>query len=117
MSLGAPRHLDAEELLGRETERVLLIDRRHIIEPVEIRDRLQIGFLLDQLFGAAMQKADMRIDAFDHLTVKLEHETQHAMRRRMLRSEIDGEVSRCGCCGRPSHQLRHFARLSPQAAH
>ena len=93
MSWRAARHFDAEELFRREAERVLLIDRRDIIEPVEIRDRLQIGFLLDQLLGAAMQKPDMRIDALDHFAVELEHKPQHAVRRRMLRAEIDGEIS------------------------
>ena len=35
----------------------------------------------------------MRIDAFDDLAVELEHEAQHAVRRRMLRPEIDGEIA------------------------
>ena len=81
---------------------MLLIHRRDIIEPVEIRDRLQIGLLLDQLFGAAMQQADMRIDALDDLAVEFEHQTQHAMRRRMLRPEIDREVSFAGGLGHVS---------------
>jgi hypothetical protein len=42
---------------------MLLVHRRHVIEPVEIRHRLKVGLVLDQLFGAAMQQADMRIDA------------------------------------------------------
>ncbi len=73
---------------------MLLVHRRDIIEPVEIGDRLQIGLVLDQLLGAAMQEPDMRIDALDHLAVELQHQAQHAMRRRMLRPEIDGEVAR-----------------------
>ena len=35
----------------------------------------------------------MRIDALDDLAVELEHEAQHAVRRRMLRPEIDREVA------------------------
>ena len=93
--LRAPRHGEAEQLFRREAERVLLIHRRDIIEPVEIRDRLQIGLLLDQLFGAAMQQADMRIDALDHFAIELEHEAQHAVGRRMLRPEIDREIALC----------------------
>ena len=91
--LRAARHRDAEQLFRREAEGMLLIHRRDIVEPVEIRDRLQIGLLLDQLLGAAMQQADMRIDALDHFAVEFEHETQHAVRRRMLRPEIDGEIA------------------------
>ena len=93
--LAAARHLDAEQPLGRKAERMLLVHRRDIVEPVEIGHRLQIGLGLDQLLGAAMQQADMRIDPFHHLAVQLQHETQHAMRRRMLRTEIDREVAEC----------------------
>ena len=85
-----------QQLLGREAERVLLVHRRDVIEPVEIRDRLQIGLGLDQLLGAAMQQPDMRIDALDDLAVELQHEPQHAVRRRMLRPEVDGEVAEGG---------------------
>ena len=85
--MSAARHLDAEQFFGGETEGVLLVHRRDIVEPVEIRDRLQIGLVLDQLLGAAMQETDMRIDARDHLAVEFQHQTQHAVRRRMLRAE------------------------------
>ena len=91
--LAAARHLDAQQLLDRQAEGMLLVHRRDIIEPVEIGDRLQVGLVLDQLLGAAMQQADMRIDALDDLAVELEHEAQNAVRRRMLRAEIDGEVA------------------------
>ena len=72
---------------------MLLIHRRHVIEAVEIRQRLEVGLVLDQLLGAAMQQPDMRVDALDDLAVELEHEAQHAMRGRMLRAEIDGELA------------------------
>ncbi len=72
---------------------MLLIHRRDVVEPVEIRDRLQIGLVLDQLLGAAMKQADMRIDALDDFAVELQHEAQHAVRRRMLRPEVDREVA------------------------
>ena len=75
---------------------MLLVHRRDVVEAVEIRDRLQVGLLLDQLLGAAMQQADMRIDAFDDFAVELEHQTQHAMRRRVLRPEVDGEIAERG---------------------
>ena len=75
---------------------MLLVHRRDIVEPVEIGQRLQIGLVLDQLLGAAMEQPDMRIDALDHLAVELEHEAQHAVGRRVLRPEIDGEVAVLG---------------------
>ena len=78
--------VDAEQLLDRERVGVLLVHRRDIVEPVEIGHVLQIGARLHQLLGAAMQQADMRIDALDHLAVELQHQAQHAVRRRMLRA-------------------------------
>jgi hypothetical protein len=35
----------------------------------------------------------MRVDALDHLAVQLQHKAQNAVRRRMLRAEIDVEVA------------------------
>src|SRR5262245_24282421 len=90
---GALGHGDADKLLDRERIGVLLVHRRHIVEPVEIGQRLEIGLVLDQLLGAAMEQADMRIDPLDHLAVELEHEPEHAVGGRMLRAEIDGELA------------------------
>ena len=107
--LAAARHLDAEQPLDGEAEGVLLVHRRDVVEPVEIGHRLQIGLVLDQLLGAAMEQADMRIDALDDLAVELEHQAQHAMRRRMLRPEVDVEVADVGF----GHHAFGFAFSSP----
>src|SRR5262249_1783511 len=37
---------DAQKLFRRQAERMLLVHRRDIVKAVEIRDRLQIGFVL-----------------------------------------------------------------------
>jgi hypothetical protein len=50
---------------------MLLVHRRDVVEPVEIRDCLQIGLVLDQLFRAAMEQPNMRVDPLDDLAVKL----------------------------------------------
>src|SRR4029077_9389502 len=91
--LPAPGHRDAEQLLGCQTERVFLVHRRDVIEPVEVGQRLQVGLVLDQLLGPAVQKADVRVDALDDLTVELQYEAQDAVSRRMLGPEIEGEVA------------------------
>src|SRR6267378_7259901 len=75
---------DAKQLFGRQAERMFLVHRRDIVEPVEVGQRLQIGFMLDQLFGAAMEQADMGIDAPDHLTDDTRSETRHAVSHRYL---------------------------------
>src|SRR5260370_33333701 len=76
--LPAPGHRDAEQLLGCQTERVFLVHRRDVIEPVEIGQRLQIGLVLDEILGPTVQKTDMTCDALDDLTVALQYQTQHA---------------------------------------
>jgi hypothetical protein len=91
--LRPPRHLDPDQLFDRQAEGMLLVHRRPVVEPVEIRDRLQVGLVLDQLLGAAVEQADMGVDPRHHLAVELEDQAQHPVRRRMLRSEIDGEVA------------------------
>ena len=91
--LAAARHGDAEQALDRQREGVLLVHRRDVVEPIEIGHVLQVGARLHQLLGAAMQEADMRVDALDDLAVELQHHTQHAVRRRMLRPKVDGEVA------------------------
>ena len=65
---------------------------RAVIEPVEIRDRLRVGLVLDQLLGAAVEQPDMRIDPLDDLAVELHDEAEHAVRGGMLRAEVDRVV-------------------------
>ena len=40
-----------------------------------------------------MQETNMRVNAHDDLAVELEHETQHAVSRRVLGPEIDCEIA------------------------
>ena len=89
--LGAQRHFEAGQLLDRQHEGMLLRQRRDIVEPVEVRQRLGIGLVFDQLLGAAVEQADMGVDPLDHLAVHLHHHAQHAMGRGMLRPEIQGD--------------------------
>ena len=91
--LRAARHAHAEQAFDRQRIGVLLVHRRAIIEPVEIGHVLQIRARLHQLLGAAMQQADMRIDALDHFAVQLQHEAQHAVRGRVLWTEVDREIA------------------------
>ena len=94
--LGALGHLEPEQLLAGEAEGVLLVHRRDVVEAVEVADRLHVGLVLDQLLGAAVQQADVRVDALHDLAVELQHEAQHAVRRRMLGAEVDVEVADFG---------------------
>ena len=91
--LRAYRRLDAQQLLDRADIGVLVTHHRRVIEAIHVRQVLQIRSVLREFFGRAMQQADMGIGALDHLSVHLQHEAQHAVGRRMLRPEIQREIS------------------------
>ena len=91
--LSALWHGHAGKLFHGKRERMLLVHRRDVVAPVEIGNGLQIGLGLDQLLSAAVQEPDMRVDALDDLAVKFQHQPEHAVRRRVLRTEIDVEVA------------------------
>ncbi len=90
--LRAHRHVDAEQLLDRQAVGVLVAHHRHVVEPVHVGQRLDEGLALGELFGRAVQQADVRVGALDHLAVELEHEAQHAVRGRVLRAEVQRVV-------------------------
>ena len=80
---------------------MLLVHRRDVIKPIEISDRLRIGFVLDQLFSAAMEQSNMRIDALYNLAIKFQDEAQNAV---------------CaGCCG-PKFIVKFRLKASAMAA-
>jgi hypothetical protein len=49
--------------------------------------------VLDELLGTAVQQAYMWVDPRDNLTIKLKHQPQHAVRGRMLGTEVDVELA------------------------
>ena len=86
--LRADRRLDAEQLLDREHVSVLVAHHRHVVETIHVADRLVVRLALGELFGRAVQQPDMRVGLLHDLAVHLEHEAQHAVRRRVLRPEV-----------------------------
>jgi hypothetical protein len=98
--------LRAEQLFRREAERVLLVHRRNVVEPIEVPDRLQIGLIFDQFFGSAMEQTDVWIDTLDHLSIKFQHKPKHAVGRRMLGAKIDGEIAEASFWHGESRLLR-----------
>ena len=81
-------HLHAEQLLDRQAVRVLVAHHRDVVEPVHVTDRLVVRLALGELFGRAMQQADVWIRLLHDLAVHLEHQAQYAVGRGMLRTEI-----------------------------
>jgi hypothetical protein len=91
--LRALRDLDAQQLLDCQHVGVLVAHHRHVVEPVHVRHRLDEGLVLGQLLGRAVQQADVRVGALDHLAVELQHQAQHAVRGGMLRPEVQRVVT------------------------
>ncbi len=71
---------------------MFLVLRRDVVQPVEIRNGLGIGLVLDQLFRAPVQQTDMRVRALDHFAVHFQDQAQHAVGRRVLRTEVQVEI-------------------------
>ena len=63
-------YLNTGQLFARLTPRMLLVHRRNVIKPVEIRQVLQIRPAFHQLLGATVQQADMRITTLYNLAVQ-----------------------------------------------
>ena len=84
--------LDPEQPLRAERERDVVAGRVEIILAVGPRDDLIVLPVLADLLEAAVQVADVRDAAHDRLAVELEHQAQHAVRRRMLRPDVDEHV-------------------------
>ena len=91
--LGPVRDFNSRQFFDRQHKGVLLVHWRDIVEAIKIGRVLQIGARLHQFFSAAMQQADMGIDPFNNLTVQFQHQTQNAVRCRVLRAEIDAELA------------------------
>ena len=91
--LRALRDVDPEQTLDGEAVGVLVAHHGHVVETVHVRQRLDVGLVLGELLGRAMQEPDVRVGALDDFAVELEHEAQHAVGRRVLRSKVHGVVA------------------------
>ena len=101
------RH-DAEQALDRKHVGVLVAHHRDVVEPVHVADGLVEGLGLGELLGAPVQQADVRVGLLDDLAIELQHQAQHAVRRRMLRPEVHRVVADLGS----SRQVRILERGS-----
>ena len=91
--LSAHRHIDAEQFFNRHAVGMLVTHHRHVVESIHVRQRLHPGLVLGKLLGSTMQQADVRIGTHDHFAVKLEHHTQHTVRGRVLRAEVQRKIA------------------------
>lgn len=98
--LGAVRNLDIEELLDSKSKALLVGHHGDVVETVKVRESLEIGLVLDQLFRATVQETDVGISANNLLAVDLKNQTQHTVGSGMLGTKVDGVVSDLAALGR-----------------
>src|SRR6185503_447080 len=84
--LSAFGNLEAEQLLTGHHVGEVVAEWIQIIHAVSDHDPLLVLFVLKQLLHSRVEIADIRRGLHNHLTVKHEFETQHAVRRRVLRT-------------------------------
>jgi len=91
--LGAFRDLNIQQLFDGQGKTLFVGHHGDIVEAVEVGHGLQVGFIFDQLLGAAVQQADMGVGAYDLLAVELEKQAQYAVGGGMLGPEVDGVMA------------------------
>ena len=79
----------AEQLLDREHEDELVVLERDVVDPLRVRDRLPPRLLLHVLLEAGVEVADHGLEPDDVLAVQVDDQAQHAVRRRVVRPEVD----------------------------
>src|SRR5262249_37804245 len=83
-------HVDAQQLLDGERIAKIVAEWREIIHAVGDDQGLEVALILGGLLDAGMQIANVWLRLDDRLAIQREHQPQHAMRRRVLWSHIDG---------------------------
>jgi len=83
------RQLQLQQLFYREAVGEIVSHRAQIVDAIRERHHLLIKLRLARLLDAGVQVADVRRDVDDDFAVDLEHQSQHAVRRRMLRAHVE----------------------------
>ena len=88
--LGPRRRLDLHQLLGGEDERHLVGEAAEPVDPVDQRRDLRERADLGELLVAAVHVAARRFGPHDLLAVEAADDAQRAVRRRVLRTDVEG---------------------------
>ena len=91
--VGPPRHGHVEQLLGGQHRHVLAEHRGDVLERVAVADDHVPVAVLADLLHAAVEVAQHGVQVDDPLAVDLEDDAQHAVRRGMLRADVDEHLA------------------------
>ena len=83
---------DAEQLLHREAVAGLVEERSEVVHPRDERGALRPVAELEVLLDAGVQVADDRAGLGDGLAFEFEHEPEHTVRGRVLRTHVDDDA-------------------------
>ena len=83
------RHIHAQHFFNCHAIRLLVGHHRHIVEPIHVRQGLNVRFAFGELLSSTVQQANVWVCALDDFTIKLQHQTQNTMGSRMLRPKIE----------------------------
>ena len=90
--LRAVRHLDAGQPLDRDRPPELVVERADPVVTVHQHQDLARVAVLGELLGGAVHVADDGLGARDDLAVELEHHPEDAVRRRVLRPDVEDHL-------------------------
>ncbi len=82
------RGLDPVQLLERESRRVLVVHRRHVVHGVDVGQDRGVGRVLAQLLDPAMEVAEHRVEVDDHLATDLEDQPHDPVGGGMLGAHV-----------------------------
>ena len=80
--------MNPKQLFDRQHIGHVVRQGREIIQSIRVRNELGVGHVLGDLLIAAVEIADLRNGPGNDLAIQLEHDPQHAMRRRMRRPHV-----------------------------
>ncbi len=87
--LGLFGQFELEQLFDRHGPAQVHVHPGQVIHPIGVRNPLPRRQILADLFGAAMQIADVRRRFRNDFAIGPQHQPQHAMRAGMLRAHVD----------------------------
>ena len=105
--LGTLRDFNIEEFLDSQGEALFIGHHRDVVQPVEVGESLQVGLVLDQFLGAAVEQADVGVGPDDFFAIEFEDESEHAVGSRMLGAEVDSVVADLAVLDRVLARLLH----------
>ena len=92
--------VDAEQLLGGHREHQLVVERTDVVHAGDVGAALHEGEVLAGLLHAGVEIADDRLAAQHFLATQFQHQAQHTVGARMLRTHVDDHrLILCGIDG------------------